>query len=114
MSFGDVPDELREATLSIIGMDAPRHTKLRGIVSSAFTPRQIARIEEGIRRDAHTIVSEAAPTGGGNFVSLIAKRLPLMTISDMIGVPEADRERIVEASDVIVTAGDPDVARDAR
>ncbi len=111
VSFGDVPDELREATLSIIGMDAPRHTKLRGIISSAFTPRQIARIEEGIRRDAHTVVSEAAPTGGGNFVSLIAKRLPLMTISDMIGVPEADRERIVEASDVIVTAGDPDVAQ---
>ena len=86
-------------------MDSPRHTKLRGIISSAFTPRQVARIEEGIRRDAHTIVSEAAPTGGGNFVSLIAKRLPLMTISDMIGVPEADRERIVEASDVIVIRG---------
>ena len=44
---GDEPAEIREATLSFIAMDAPRHTKLRGLVSSAFTPRQIARIEAG-------------------------------------------------------------------
>ena len=75
-------------------------------MSSAFTPRQIARIEEGIRSHAKTIVAEAAPTGGGDFVKLIAKRLPLQTISDMIGVPEADRERIVNAADAIVSVGD--------
>ena len=102
----DAPLEIREATLSFISMDAPRHTKLRGLVSSAFTPRQIARIEEGIRRHAKAIVAEAAPTGGGDFVKLIAKRLPLQTISDMIGVPEADRERIVNAADAIVSVGD--------
>ncbi len=102
----DAPLEIREATLSFISMDAPRHTKLRGLVSSAFTPRQIARIEEGIRRHAKSIVAEAAPTGGGDFVELIAKRLPLQTISDMIGVPEADRERIVNAADAIVSVGD--------
>jgi cytochrome P450 len=103
---GDAPLEIREATLSFISMDAPRHTKLRGLVSSAFTPRQVARIEEGIRRSAAQIVSEAAPTGGGDFVSLIAKRLPLQTISDMIGVPEADRERVVAAADALVSVGD--------
>jgi cytochrome P450 len=103
---GDAPEELREATLSFIAMDAPRHTKLRGLVSSAFTPRQVARIEEGIRLAAKEIVSEAAPTGGGDFVALIAKRLPLQTISDMIGVPDADRERVVEAADTIVSIGD--------
>ena len=76
-------------------MDAPRHTKLRGLVSAAFTPRQVARIEEGIRENARRVVEEAAPTGGGDFVELIAKRLPLITISDMIGVPDADREQVV-------------------
>jgi cytochrome P450 len=103
---GDAPEELREATLSFIAMDAPRHTKLRGLVSSAFTPRQVARIEEGIRLAAAEIVAEAAPTGGGDFVSLIGKRLPLQTISDMIGVPDADRERVVTAADTIVSVGD--------
>jgi cytochrome P450 len=81
----------------------PRHTKLRGLVQSAFTPRQVARIEDGIRANARRVVEDAASTGGGDFVELIAKRLPLITISDMIGVPEADRERVVEAADVLVT-----------
>ena len=46
--FFEAPPEMFEATLSFIAMDAPRHTKLRGLVSSAFTPRQVARLEERI------------------------------------------------------------------
>src|SRR5436305_652031 len=110
--FGDAPPELLEATQSFLAMDAPRHTKLRGLVSAAFTPRQVARIEEGIRANAGVVVEEAAPTGGGDFVELIAKRLPLITISEMIGVPEADRERTVRTADVLVTVSDPEVTGD--
>jgi cytochrome P450 len=101
-----------EASQSFLAMDAPRHTKLRGLVSAAFTPRQIKRIEDGIRVNARRIVEEAAPSGGGDFVELIAKRLPLVTISDMIGVPQEDRERIVAAADVLVSAADPEVFGD--
>ncbi len=111
--FGDTPPEMLEASQSFIAMDAPRHTKLRGLVSSTFTPRRIARIEEQIAANARTVVDEAAPTGGGDFVELIAKRLPLMMISDMIGVPEADRERVRHAADVMVSAADPEVIGDA-
>ncbi len=110
--FGDAPPELLEATLSFLAMDAPRHTKLRGLVSAAFTPRQVARIEDGIRANARLVVEEAAPAGGGDFVELVAKRLPLITISSMIGVPEDDRERVVEAADVLVTVADPEVSGD--
>jgi cytochrome P450 len=110
--FGDAPPELLEATQSFLAMDAPRHTKLRGLVSAAFTPRQVARIEEGIRANARRVVEEAAPTGGGDFVELIAKRLPLITISDMIGVPEADREQVVRNADTLVTVSDPEVTGD--
>src|SRR5437588_3682608 len=109
VQFGDAPPEMLEASQSFLAMDAPRHTKLRGLVSAAFTPRQVARIEDGIRVNARRIVAEAAPTGGGDFVELIAKRLPLVTISDMIGVPEADRERVVAAADLLVTTTDPEV-----
>jgi hypothetical protein len=98
--------------MSFLAMDAPRHTKLRKLVSSAFTPRQIARIEDGIRINARRIVEQAAPSGGGDFVELIAKQLPLVTISDMIGVPEVDRERVVDAADVLITASDPEVFGD--
>ena len=55
-----------------------------------------ARIEDGIRRAPRRSSPRPRPTGGGDFVDLIAKRLPLQTISDMIGVPEADRARVVE------------------
>lgn len=109
VQFGDAPPEILEASQSFLAMDAPRHTKLRGLVSVAFTPRQVARIGECIRSGARLVVEEASPTGGGDFVELIAKRLPLITISDMIGVPEADREHVVRAADTLVSVSDPEV-----
>ncbi|MDQ6607823.1 MAG: cytochrome P450 [Actinomycetota bacterium] len=112
VQFGDAPPEMLEASHSFLAMDAPRHSKLRGLVSAAFTPRQIARIEAGIRASAQRIIEEAAPTGGGDFVDLIAKRLPLQTISDMLGVPEADRERVMQAADTLIAAADPEVFGD--
>src|SRR3954451_17657583 len=112
VQFGDAPPEMLEASQSFLAMDAPRHTKLRKLVSSAFTPRQVKRIEDGIRANAARIVEEAGPTGGGDFVELIAKKLPLQTISDMIGVPDADRDRVVTAADTLVTVLDPDVSGD--
>ena len=72
VQFADAPPELLEASQSFLAMDAPRHRKLRGLVSAAFTPRQVRRIEDGIRANAKRIVEEAAATGGGDFVELIA------------------------------------------
>jgi cytochrome P450 len=112
VQFGDVPEELLEASQSFLAMDAPRHTKLRGLVAAAFTPRQVARIEEGISRNARKIVEEAAPSGGGDFVELIAKRLPLVTISDMIGVPDGERDQVVADADLLVSVADPEVFGD--
>jgi cytochrome P450 len=112
VQFGDAPQEMLEASQSFLAMDAPRHTRLRGLVSSAFTPRQVKRIEDGIQEHAKRIVEEAATTGGGDFVELIAKRLPLQTVSDLLGVPEADRERVMNAADTLIAASDPEVFGD--
>ncbi len=113
VQFSDAPQEMLEASQSFLAMDAPRHTKLRGLVQKAFSPRQVARIEEGIAANARLVVDEAAPTGGGDFVSLIAKRLPLITWSEMFGVAEADRDRVVDAADLLINASDPEfMARD--
>jgi cytochrome P450 len=112
VQFADAPPEMLEASQSFLAMDAPRHSKLRALVSSAFTPRQVARIEAGIRVNAKRIIEDAAATGGGDFVDLIAKQLPLETISDMLGVPAADRARIMEAADTLIAAADPEVFGD--
>jgi cytochrome P450 len=112
VQFADAPPDMLEASQSFLAMDAPRHSKLRGLVSSVFTPRQVARIEAGIRVNAKRIIAEAAAAGSGEFVDLIAKRLPLQTISDMLGVPEADRDRVMEAADTLIAAADPEVFGD--
>ena len=114
VQFSDAPREMLEASQSFLAMDAPRHTKLRGLVSAAFTPRQVARIEQRIHEGARRIVAETAPTGGGDFVELIAKRLPLETISDLLGVPDADRERVMAAADTLISIADPEVFGDRR
>src|SRR5437667_1668782 len=79
--FFDAPPEMLEATLSFIATDAPRHTKLRGLVSAAFTPRQIARIEQEIAAYAEDVVTELLEHKEGDFVQLCAKQLPMRTIA---------------------------------
>jgi cytochrome P450 len=62
--------------------------------------------------NAKQIIDDASTAGGGDFVEMIAKRLPLQTISDMLGVPESDRERVMEAADTLVMVADPEVFGD--
>lgn len=105
---GAHPD-LLEASQSFLQMDAPRHTKIRGLVNAAFTPRQVARIERDIAANAKRIVDDIAPLGECDFVAEVASRLPMMTIFDMIGAPEADRPRLAEMANKLVAFNDPEV-----
>jgi cytochrome P450 len=106
--FENVPEELLEASQSFLAMDPPRHTFLRKLVSAAFTPRQVRRIEDSIKANAKTIVEELKAAGSGaDFVEQCAKELPIRTLSDMVGIPESDRERVARAADAMVSWADP-------
>lgn len=106
--FENIPVELLEASQSFLAMDPPRHTKLRKLVSAAFTPRQIRRIEDSIRSNAKAIVEELRDAGSGaDFVDKCAKQLPIRTLSDMVGIPETERERVAHAADALVSWADP-------
>jgi cytochrome P450 len=108
--FENVPVELLEASQSFLAMDPPRHTKLRKLVSAAFTPRQVRRIEDSINTNAKTIVEELKAAGSGtDFVAYCAKELPVRTLSDMVGIPESERERIAHAAEVAVSWADPEL-----
>jgi cytochrome P450 len=107
--FESVPVELLEASQSFLSMDPPRHTKLRKLAHAAFTPRQVRRIEESVQANAKAIVEELHAAGSGaDFVDHCAKELPIRTLSDMVGIPDSERERMAHASDALVSWGDPD------
>ncbi len=104
----DLPLDMLEFFGSMINMDAPRHTKLRGIVNRGFTPRMVARVEESVRVLAREIVDAVAPKGRCDFVTEVAAKLPLQIICDMMGIPRADNQRIFELTNMILGAGDPE------
>jgi cytochrome P450 len=106
--FEDAPQEFLDAAQSFLPMDDPKHAKLRGLVQKAFAPRHVRTIEDGIRADAQTIVDELGGAPTGDFVELIAKRLPLMTIMRMLGAPEAEHDRLVHQADAMVSWNDAD------
>lgn len=106
--FENIPVELLEASQSFLAMDPPRHTQIRKIVSAAFTPRQVRRIEDSIKANAAAIVAELRAAGSGaDFVDLCAKELPIRTLSDMVGIPESERHQVAHAADALVSWGDP-------
>jgi cytochrome P450 len=107
--FASIPVELLEASQSFLAMDPPRHTKLRKLAHAAFTPRQVRRIEESIQANAKAIVDELRAAGSGaDFVDYCAKELPIRTLSDMVGIPDSERERMAHATDALVSWADPD------
>ena len=91
---GVTADQLDLTKALLINHDAPEHTRLRKIVSRLFTPRAVAALEERLAVAARDIVAAAAEKDSGNFVDDIAMGLPLLAIADLIGVPEADREKL--------------------
>jgi cytochrome P450 len=105
--FENVPAQLLEETQSILAMDEPQHTVTRRLVGSAFNPRQIRKIEEQIRNQASSIVTDFLAAGPSDFVEQVAMRMPLWTISEMLGVPLDERERMVAAVDQMVGLHDP-------
>jgi cytochrome P450 len=106
----EVPSEILEAAESFLGMDPPRHTRLRKLVSAAFTPKQVAKIEQQIKSQARTIVDELLDAGDCDLVSQVSKRLPMWTIYEMMGLPVSDRETAAHAADGMVSWADEDVA----
>ena len=108
----DVPIDILEAASSFLATDAPRHTKLRRLVSAAFTPKRVTTIGEQIREQARRLVDELVETRDGDFVDQVSRRLPQWTIFEMMGVEDQDaRDRATEAADGMVSWGDEDVRR---
>jgi cytochrome P450 len=114
VGLGDVPIDLLELNASFLVMDAPRHTALRRVVSGAFTPKRVAQLEDRINGQADRIVDEFVERGGGDIVQDLARKLPLWTISEMMGVPESLRDDLYAAAEAQIASQDPEFAGDAK
>ncbi|WP_242889912.1 cytochrome P450 [Actinomadura litoris] len=86
--------------------DAPRHRQLRGLVDGWFAVRTVRALEAEMSGIAESVVDRALERGSCDFVTDIAARIPLYVICKMMGVPEADWERLYELTSQAFGAGD--------
>ena len=90
------------ATMSFLAMDPPRHTRMRAIVSRAFTPRRVSDLEPRVRALARHYIGEFIENGRCDFIAEFAGKLPMDVISEMLGVPQSDRSELREWADAVV------------
>jgi cytochrome P450 len=108
-SILDLPAEFNEYFGSMINMDDPRHSRLRRIVSRAFTPRMIKKFEGDVQDVAARIVDDLRAGGPCDFVENVAARLPLTIICQLMGIPDSSYERVLRNTNLILSGMDPDL-----
>jgi cytochrome P450 len=90
---------LGEFSRSLIAEDPPAHTTHRQLVSRAFTPRAVKRIEDRVRAFAQELLDERRGSGGFDFVDDFGARIPGMVIAAMLGTPDSDLDQIRRLTD---------------
>jgi cytochrome P450 len=90
------------AVMSFLAMDPPLHTRMRSLVSRAFTPRRVADLEPRVRELSTHWIDRFIERGRCDFIADFAGKLPMDVISEMLGVPEADRDTLRTWADTVV------------
>ncbi|GAA4638119.1 cytochrome P450 [Actinoallomurus vinaceus] len=89
-------------TMSFLALDPPAHTRMRSLVSKGFTPRRVRELEGDILRLTRRHLDPALAEGAFDLIGDFAGRLPMDVISEMMGVPEADRDEVRRLADLVV------------
>ncbi|MGE5762965.1 MAG: cytochrome P450 [Mycobacterium leprae] len=102
---------------SLLRLDPPDHTRLRKLVSKAFTPRAVERLRPRVEQIVDELL-ERVDTGSVELIREFAYPLPLTVISELLGVPASDREPLRRWSSDLVDQGltmdDPELLRRSR
>lgn len=98
----NIDDDALSARASMIDMDPPEHTRLRRLVNPGFIPRVLKTYTDVIRERAGALLDTMLANGGGDWVEGVSKPIPIGIICDMLGVPEEDRELMIEMTDYLV------------
>ncbi|MEI7593611.1 MAG: cytochrome P450 [Actinomycetes bacterium] len=109
ISIGDMPTDALEFFGSFITMDDPRHARQRGIVGRSFTPRRLQSVLDSVERICTEVIDDMCELGEVDLVSTISIPFPLLVICDMMGIPRSEFQTVLDATNVILGAGDPDM-----
>jgi pimeloyl-[acyl-carrier protein] synthase len=102
-----VPPDAEALQPSMLFLDPPDHDRLRGLVHRAFTPRRVERLRERVQAVVGGLLDEARERGRFDIVADLGYPLPVTLICDILGVPEADRERMRRWSLDLIYTIDP-------
>src|SRR5262249_30724144 len=100
-----MPGFARPLTRNMLDLDAPDHTRLRGLVHKAFTPRLIERMRGRVQALCERLLDRARGRGRLDLIRAYAQPVPTTIIAEMLGVPVADRHRFQRWSQALVSAG---------
>ncbi|MFF5550928.1 cytochrome P450 [Streptomyces olivaceoviridis] len=78
----------------MLDLEPPDHTRIRRLVSKAFTPRTVERLRPYVEGLANDLVAALVGNGGGDLLKDVAEPLPVAVIAEMLGIPEADRGQL--------------------
>jgi hypothetical protein len=102
MARAGVPDPYLDDQMSMLRRDPPDHTRLRGLVARAFTPRSIERMRPRVEQILKELLEPRPAHGAMELVRELAAPLPVRVIAEMLGIPAEDHERFRHWSNEIV------------
>jgi len=88
--------------LSIVSMDDPEHARQRRLLSRGFTPRQVRLMTDHVRELTNTVIDNVQESGEIDFVGDLAMHVPLMVISELLGLDPGIRRTLYEWSDAMI------------
>ncbi|MFG2526551.1 cytochrome P450 [Streptomyces sp. NPDC048516] len=89
--------------------DGHRHHELRKILQRVLSPRVLNEVARTVRVNTRQLIREAVEAGGCDFAEQIASRIPMTTISNLLGVPEQDRDFLLSLTKTALSTDDEDV-----
>lgn len=96
---------------TIIEMDPPEHRDFRKVASGFFTPRSIRRLDDIVTESARSLIDSLGEEGECDFVEKVAQRHPLRVLATLLGIDHGDEERVLELTQQLFAADDPDLQR---
>jgi cytochrome P450 len=107
-SLFDLPIEMLEFFGGFINMDNPRHAHQRRIVAKAFTPTELAGVLESVETICTALIDDFCERGEVDLVEVLSQPFPLLIICDMMGIPRSEFRTVLDATNVILSGGDPE------